>query len=278
MTIRVLSFDFDGCLFHNKYMESDNKDVIFHNSIFLQTIKNKNNDYEHIVVFIGSNRQSKAIDDRYIIEIGSCFSAVQDVSTYFGATLDKLLLADVYGELPAGTSFNRAIDLKYQGEHSDYLFDATKLTLLYAQMHKVALQNPSDHIEFDFYDDRNFQEDECFSILASLGDFFSNNLDLIPNNITLRLNHYAGLDVSVFATFSGTGVIDTNYRQTVKEMAQLATNKEFSGDGVHSFLNTCFHVKSKFLTNIKPLNIGASERFFKIETDEPKIKPESLVH
>ncbi len=48
----------------------------------------------------------------------------------------------------------RAIDKNYKGGHSDWLFDETKATIIYAQMHKIANENPNEEIVFDFYDDR----------------------------------------------------------------------------------------------------------------------------
>lgn len=111
--------------------------------------------------------------------------------------MDKFLLADVYGEetdcksswedrtpLADGTSFTRALDREYKGQHGDVLSDLYKLTIIYAQMHKVANENPGERIIFDFYDD---QED----ILIELQSFFEIYNDLIPIGMTLRLNQYA---------------------------------------------------------------------------------------
>ncbi|MGL5743059.1 MAG: hypothetical protein ACRCXC_11260 [Legionella sp.] len=149
MTISVLSFDFDGSLFHNKYVHSSAKDVIAANATFLNAIKEENYLYRKTIALVGSNRQSKRSDDANtykfdrrhgLLTIGSCFPAIQKVAEYLNAELDPFLLADLYGNLPYGTSFKRALealkDPNVEIEHAQWLFDETKATVLYAQMQK----------------------------------------------------------------------------------------------------------------------------------------------
>lgn len=257
MTVHIFSFDFDGCLFHKGYLNSANKDVIEHNQEFLQKIKVENVHSKRSKLFIGSNRQSKKIDDDNSSETGSCFFAAKQISEFLDVTLDTFLLADIYGNLSNGTSFVRATNAADQTlSHSDYLFDETKLTIIYAQMHKIAMENPEDLIIFNFYDDRNYQEGAYFNILDSLTIFFTNYPDLIPHNLRLRLNHYAGKETTLFSEFVGVGIIDMNYRQTVLDMARIARFQAFSGDGIQSFLNTCFYVKPELLTHRNPYEVG----------------------
>ena len=215
MTIYVRSFDFDGCLFNINYIQSANKNVITHNQAFFAEVKAQHHDASKVIIFIGSNRQSRDIDLANSFMKGSCFPAVQIVSTYLEAELDTFLLADIYGDLADGTSFVRATDPGYQGDHAHWLFDGTKASILYAQMHRVASDNPTEDIVFDFYDDRG-------DILDALNAFYETHPRLIPSNVTLRLHSYAGKHVTAIADIIGTGFIDTNYRQTVKDMAVIA--------------------------------------------------------
>ncbi len=216
MTIRVLSFDFDGCLFNINYIYSSNKNVITHNEAFFARIKDENEGIARIITFVGSNRQSFEIDFGNSYLKGSCFPAVREVSTHLEAELDTFLLADIYGDLPGGESYRRAIDPTYKGPHAYWVFDETKATILYAQMQKIAVENPTEDIIFDFFDDR------MHDILPSLRHFFETHRMLIPSNVALRLFGYEGKGVTPVANITGAGIIDINYRQTVKDMASVA--------------------------------------------------------
>lgn len=243
MTIRILSLDFDGCLFHKKFIE-EKLDLIEANVDFLDQIKQENKSLSHVHTFVGSNRQSNATDRvNQTHGKGSCFPAVKRISEHLGTTLDKFLLADIYGDLPDGTSFNRAMDENYKEDHSPWAFDFSKVTILYAQMHKIAIDHPNKKIQFDFYDDLD-------EILNTLHVFYSKNTDLMPSNVTLRLHHYAGETInSQRKEIKGTGFIDSNYRQTIKEMADL--------DGVQSVDNysriNATRIDVELLQNRKPL-------------------------
>src|SRR5690606_35608535 len=127
---------------------------------------------------VGSNRQSKKIDEMNAIKfipnlglrhIGSCFPAIQKMSQYLESELDPFLMADVYGNLAFGTSFNRALkslnDPSLKQEHAEWLFDESKVSVIYAQMQKKANEYPDEEIIFDFYDDR-------MDIINGLVDYF----------------------------------------------------------------------------------------------------------
>lgn len=256
MAIRVTSFDFDGCLFHRNYVYSDNKDVIASNKIFLDTIKEENRNFTKAIALIGSNRQSLNIDMANSLGKGSCFPAIKKVTDHLGCTFDPFLLADIYGNLPSGTSYDRAMHLfdhTYSGDHSDWIFDDTKASLIYAQMHKVALENPTEEIIFDFYDDRGFGARAPKDILEDLREFFSKNPELIPPNVTLRLNHYAGGNVSKMEPLKGktSNIIDANYQQTVKDMAEITKQKDTDNDGITTPIFVAHHVKADELLHRK---------------------------
>lgn len=125
MTIRVLSFDFDGCLFFERHMNASN--VVEKNYQFLKGIKDENTTYPQSIVFVGSNRQDRYYDNLNLWKnnTGSCFPAIQAIATHLDVTLDQLLLADIYQNEKPGTEFQRAL----KEETSDgpkWEFDASK--------------------------------------------------------------------------------------------------------------------------------------------------------
>lgn len=245
MAIRVLSLDFDGCLFHRGYMQDPN--VITANRDFLQRLKAENSKFDQVITMVGSNRQSWFVDILNAQHRGSCFPAIQRITNYLQCELDRFLMADIYGDLPGGLSFERALeamqptepkskgvfetlksyvvsDTREESErvkHHDWVFDETKMTILYAQMHKIANEHPDQEIVFEFYDDRGLGMRTPHDILEYLNGFFCANSALIPSNVTLRLHHYAGENKTFVNSIQGQGVVDTHYRQTVKEFASL---------------------------------------------------------
>lgn len=242
MTIRVLSLDFDGCLFNPSYCKSLSKNVIRANHRFLKSLKQDNHLYSESTVFIGSNRQSKATDNINLKNRGSCFPAMDDIKDYIEATFDTFLLADLYGNLPDGTSFHRATDKHYKGAHAHWVFDESKVTVLYAQMHRMAQEQPHESIIFDFFDDRDQD------ILDWLATFYSAHPELIPSNLTLRLNHYMGQECTLISHIQGTGFIDGNYRQTVKDMATQAQAAQASTSNTDE-INAALKVQPHLLCN-----------------------------
>ncbi len=238
--IHVLSFDIDGCLFGSSFVfDSDpNKSVISHNIKLLEHLKQSKQPDDVTVVFIGSNRQSLHIDNGNreipykgsLLYKGSCFPRIQTVCEFLEVEFDPLLLADVYNDLPDGHSFaeairhielhgDRCVDPLSCQDHAHWIFDKTKLSILYVQLHKIASQYPDAVIDYDFYDDRK-------DILAPLNDFFVQYSWMMPENVSMRLYEYAGKDAKLFAEVKGNGIIDRNYRQTIKEMYQQIRSED----------------------------------------------------
>lgn len=233
MTICVLSFDFDGCLFNHSYFfiralylrsgEPLSKLVLTANEDLFAQIKAHKPLFSKLITFVGSNRQSLEIDDynTMINHTESCFVAIKTVATFIDAKLDPFLLADLYGDLPAGTSYHRATaDNPEEYSHESWIFDETKASILYAQMHRTAKKNPHEPIEFHFYDDKK-------DILNELEHFFSSHPELIPPKMLLGLHSYDGTGFNFCVTLAGakSNIIDANYRKTVKEMAEQAKAK-----------------------------------------------------
>ncbi|MCW8400245.1 hypothetical protein OQJ26_15780 [Legionella sp. PATHC038] len=231
MTIRVLSFDFDGCLFNTAYSNAPytNFDkhltdaVLIHNEKFLEQLRHENERFSQVIAMIGSNRQSFAIDilNRGFLQSfkGSCCSAIQTVCNYLHVDFNPLLLADLYNSLEPGTAYQLIMDEIKSGkwidggalEHKECPVDQFKVPLIFAQMQEAAAKNPDEQIIFDFYDDRH-------DILASLQEFYSSHPHTIPKNVLLRLNHYDGAEPTLKEVLVGEGTVLNNYPEIVVNM------------------------------------------------------------
>lgn len=233
----VASFDFDGCIYQRSflrrinspyergekvgaYLPPHNKDelLIEHNKELLGDIKKLQQTLtaERLITFIGSARQDHDIDSTGVEWYGlSCFKDIDVLTKHLDAEHDALLLADIFGNLPLGTSFTRATDSSYAGEHASCLDDRSKLSILYAQMHHVATKNPEATITFCFYDDN-------ISILRGLYRFFATNPEAIPSNLTLNLHRYAFGKLTQVEPIEGTGIIDKDYAGTLRELINIA--------------------------------------------------------
>lgn len=91
------------------------------------------------------------------------------------------------------------------------LFDKSKITLLYQQMHRARELNPGQ-TEF------HFRDDSYANILVPLQKFFKDNPDLIPKDMTLHIHHYmhgVTYDQSDLKPIEGTGVADPHYKETM---------------------------------------------------------------
>ncbi|MDF1646647.1 MAG: hypothetical protein P1U61_06685 [Legionellaceae bacterium] len=230
-TIRALSFDADNCLFHSDYDPTWSEihsgeclQVITKNKRLLDVLKTEKSQFKQTIVLVGSLRQSVATDklNARANTTESIFVAIQKVAQYLEATLDKFLLSDIYAQVAPGTSFDLAIDAP-KSHQNTCVNDTGKAALLYAQMHKLANQYPNEPILFDFYDDRGFNAwSQGDDILEYLRVFFEKNTELLPQNVTLRLNHYEGSKVTSYNNIKGTGFIDVNYPQTTQDIALVS--------------------------------------------------------
>jgi len=166
---------------------------------------------------------------------------------------NRYLLADDYDNVPHGENFSEFIkrykkvatpglcpsDLEDEGEdlgvpvtpeydsdddlpplplppykYGQWLFDDSKISILYTQMHKLASENPNAEIVYNFYDDR-------WDIYQPLADFFKKHPDLIPANVKLNIYAYSGSKTpGNIITLEGKGEIDFNYSNNLKLMAQ----------------------------------------------------------
>ncbi len=201
--IRVISLDFDGCMFNEYYLGDEAKDIIAANINLFTAFQEASVNYQKTVTFIGSNRQS-LLDDMSNARQGkgSCYPAIRQISDFIGASFDNFLMADLYSKNEPGTAYTEAMSIlngerDYEkGAKSEYewLHDTGKLSILVAQMHKIAGENPKEQIEYEFFDDRE-------EILHGLRDFFQKNRSFIPGNVNLKLSRYTGVPLNPDPTY-----------------------------------------------------------------------------
>jgi hypothetical protein len=214
-------FDYDGCIGNNRHQELTPEELVTSMTKFLNLVKAEEPPNSRSYVSIGTARQSKRYDmwSRFENKSTSCFGLYEAIAAHWGVELDRFLLADLKNEvLDEETSFLKAIDSSYKGKHSDWYFDGSKVTLLYAKMHRGALLNPDGPVIINFYDDKE-------DILNDLEDFFCEHDDLIPENVALRLCHCVGGGrvYEDHATLLGNKKslgIDAAYKETLREVGQ----------------------------------------------------------
>ncbi|WP_392538831.1 hypothetical protein [Legionella sp. 227] len=236
MTIRYLSFDFDGCLFnrayvqlpHNNFSKDRTDAVLVKNRGFLDKLKSENTRFSAVYGFIGSTRQDYFTDmiNGGIYNPkqfrGSCCPAMVTICDDLGITFDPLLLADIDGELAIGTSYKRIMDEINNGTWSDSdknihqhascaSMDEYKRTILFTQMQKAAQDHPEEEIIFDFFDDR-------LDILWTLKEYFNEYPHMIPKNVRLRIHSYAGEEDKLFESIQGIGNPMANYQFCLRKM------------------------------------------------------------
>jgi hypothetical protein len=147
--------------------------------------------------------------------------------------INYLLLADLYADLEHGKSFRLALSQMHNESrnwksnciellpknnfngHANWIFDDSKITIVYAHIQMLAFENPMTNITYDFYDDR-------MDILENIHDFFVKNLDLIPLGLTISLNQYCGGDIRKIALLIGNGRIDQTYDKSIKKLVELS--------------------------------------------------------
>ncbi|KTD63347.1 hypothetical protein [Legionella spiritensis] len=230
---RAISVDMDGCFFNKAYLASEKPDVIEANRSLLDEFSRAGEEYNGTTVFLDSNRQSIGDDNDNAAsnETGSSYPCLLKIGDYLKADVDTFLLPDLYNDLEDGTTFAHALTLldeasfdydpdKFRkADRKEWLHDHSKLTILYAQIHKFACEHPSDTIDFYFFDDREV-------LLAGLHDYFSNNRLMLPDNVTLHVCGYQGPGAEPLVTYykpiTGLGQIDKDYKNSVKKIAAIS--------------------------------------------------------
>ena len=237
--IVVNLLDADGCVFNPSLMKKRREAFVLPSQewseLFLtvgnETLFNvmqqqiERSHPDKFIVMSGSNRQSNALDaeNGVMNKTGSFFPVLETIAHYFDfyhpqVSLDRFLLADVFCNLLPGTAFAQALREPNKGVHPNCPLEESKILWMYAVLHYLANQYPEDEYELEcyFYDDKE-------TILNGLIEWLSQNLELLPANITLTLNHYEGAErLHSFPPMMGQGALNSDYRETVKMLAYSA--------------------------------------------------------
>jgi hypothetical protein len=241
MPVLVLSIDFDGCLAHSEFSQSADCDLLKANQPFLHYLSHLCLGFDKKILFSGSSRQSSFIDfmsQKSNRQLLRSFPYYLKVAAYLGISFDALLMADVYSNFAPGTAYNLELAMHYPFKDKDdfsknYMqilefqaslrcpkppdafCDTSKVSLLYAQMHKVAQTYPASEITFKFFDDDR-------KYLTNIHEVFKNHPNLIPSNLRLDLGHYDGEEFKDFNSVQGQGNLDEDYYQTLSDIKQSA--------------------------------------------------------
>jgi hypothetical protein len=268
--INLKLYDVDGCLFHifqNMVPETPvERWLLESNENFLREEISQINEetFDLVIISYGTNRQDYAHDELNARSSHSCAPILPILQSYFSprvnarVVLDPFLMADVYNDVTAGTSYEMMLNEIYNGntqKHCRWIFDDTKPTIIYANAHRTACLNPdAQSIIIDFIDDR-------VDILQFLLDFYSNAPDLLPWNVTLRFHQYFGGDIQHYSKHvQGTGVIDKNYQWSVRLLA-IYSFKFDSED-------------NNFVRDVlSDRNIDTKEQLLKFYTDQRQFHP-----
>jgi hypothetical protein len=251
--IKILS-EFIGCLdklsplIMKQIFYRANEDLILYLSrqSVIEEIK-------HLVVTMSTNRQSYIHDHAGMEQnaTASIYLSMLDLTEYFNQQLksygitcsvSEFSMGDVYGHakfnskdeveysyFERGVSFRKVVEelTKRTGkkpvhlDHACYIYDKTKLTVVYALAHDAmihvlkALQiNPEQaDVTINIFDNE-------IPILESLAKVLGQYPQLLPAGMTIRLFHYDGeLTRTPVATITGKGSIDHFYQQNIRLMA-----------------------------------------------------------
>ena len=227
-SVLLLLFDVDDCLFH-RY---DNKKSILNwlipsNARLLDGIVSdiQSENYDCIIVANGAKRQDLATDS--CNPGGTCSPVLPIIQSYLQARtganvqLDQFLMADAYRNKPAGSSYKdilKEIFCGYSLAHDQAILDRSKISLIYAHAHRVALLNPNaTRIIIDFFDDAD-------RIMMAVFNFFSNYPDFLPRQVSLRIHQYPATQGEYpfnHTVIEGQGEIDSYYTWFVRYLTSI---------------------------------------------------------
>lgn len=258
--IRVLAVDVDGCFMGASFARDKDRNIVTANEDIINKILGKTK-YKKTILNLASNRQSIAMDYQNSIQehVGSAFPQMAILANRLGAEFDPFILADLFNDHPDGHSI-RLAQSYYEDDGKTYkpdvllkdkslpgwIEDVSKISIVYAQMQRAAINHPDDEISYTFIDDRE-------DIRDSVYQFFAKNKDLIPANVKLKIRGYEGpvkpdgnavesLIIKNFPSLQGTqraNSVDHDYRNTVKMMTAVVLESEEAQDYHSVSDNSC---------------------------------------
>ncbi|KTD46962.1 hypothetical protein Lrub_1884 [Legionella rubrilucens] len=186
MTIRYLSFAFNGCLFNTTYLERVSeqgigKAVRSANQVLLKQLKKEGEAFTKTHVFIGSTRLD--------FHPSHCPAALA-ISKALGAKPDLFLMEDILKKRQPGESFHRTIKSLIDNTSIPHPADGTAghsiIPLLFAQLYKAAQDNPDETIVFEVWTGSREDIDQIEKV-------FTDHPNFIPSGIQLRIRLYDGV-------------------------------------------------------------------------------------
>ncbi len=257
MKTKLILLDMHGCVHHPfTFGNYDGKPhttwVIQRNQLLLDAIIKsiQGKGYNKIILAYGTNAQDVSSDAANYCKGGSITKAIPLIQKYLAEKLgieilfESFTMPDIYGlsakqgteevrplekrNLTAGENFKAMCEAKPNIEYASWMFDDSKVSLIYAFAHRVAhLQSlgddPEGEIDIDFYDD-------TILIHASLYDFFNQAPLFLPACEQLNLIQYNGRDLKLLYTIKGTGELDSHYDWTVRLFSAKSYYFYYGGD------------------------------------------------
>jgi len=230
--VDAFSIDYDGVLSYDiSTLKPIHEFAVYNKKRFRNFIKNqiKKHNPKKAILMIGSARQTyhlDALNDEFNRN-GLCFPAFYLLAKDLmdNCLFDPYLLQDSWLGINHGTTYCKAIADPYNSFNLDQkpslpIYDETKRSLLYAQIHKFATENPGARY-FSFFDDNS-------EIIRSVVQFFKAENGLrLPKGLTLKIYHIESRHTSIAklepcVEIKGTGIIDYQWEKHSQDIAFYA--------------------------------------------------------
>jgi hypothetical protein len=201
-----------------KALKFDASDIIIkYQRNFINILKADANQYSHTILFMGALQQGAYSDvvmaySDELLYSGKALQVMPKFARELHAEYDSLLLDRIF-----------PVDEQIQA-----VLDADRILMLYCQSHKVALANPDDKIDFQFYSGTTQEmfsnPDSSFAAICQPGFEL-----LFPSQIQLQLRTFdAGVrnadkeDITEVFSAKGIGKVDEHYATTMAEIIERA--------------------------------------------------------
>lgn len=232
--------------------------------------------YQQAVMVNGSMLQDHRSDitNHQSNKCGSIFPALDDISSRLTMqdpqlewAVENYLLADTCAKLEAGMSWQQAVINKPHHPHALAVRDTSKLVMLYTHLHKIAYDFHSADIDFDVYD----EHPENIHLLHA---FFSENPDLIPQNISLRLHILHDKKQEALLPIQGANSMEKNYHDGCRKMLAAAGMNLFEIEAQQTVCNC--DVLGAFNTNKELLAKFKAQRYLLNQMAPPPAVDEAV--
>lgn len=183
-----------------------------------------------------SNRGSYEIDQvnrgAHSIDSGSSFDFMPQLAEACGVDFEPIFMADVFADLPFGSTFQRATMPDFKGEHLRCPMDSKKISTTYLHTQHFANLYPGSTVHYYPYDDsaiRDPNNDEVSQILEANCEYFTKYSSLLPDTAQITYHHYTGNQYPPKALYQckGSGSTDKSYVETIKRMACISSGLRF---------------------------------------------------